>query len=548
MAGGTPFLRRVAGRARRELADVELRRDLAQWRRDARGLKGARPRSEGKGVALIVSLSDFVYSLKLEAVIGTALRLEGYRPVVLTLPGARWAPAYFAAAGIDELVTAVEDIPAELESAAARVAAEALAAHRTVQQLKDFEYRGAYVGQQAISTLSRTFERGRISFEQDDVQAALAKLLPEAVRSTVAADLLLDRVQPSLVVFNEKGYAGYGSIYDLALGRGANVVQFVAAGIHARDALLFKRYTQETRRLHPASLSAESWQQVCAEPWTPARDAALDEEFRVRYDTGEKHPDAGLQQGKQLKAADDVRRQLGLDPAKPTAILFSHVLWDANLFYGEDLFDDQETWLVETVKAACANTHANWVVKLHPANMYKARAGESNDEAAIRDAVGELPPHVTLLHPQTDINTFSLFAIADSAITIRGTVGMELPCFGVPVLTAGTGRYSGLGFTLDSATREEYLGRLARIHQLPRLDEAATLLARRHADALFRRRPTVFSSYRASFAAAQLAHPLSHNLALTRHSRDEVEAAPDIRELGEWLADRSLLDYLGSPT
>jgi hypothetical protein len=288
---------------------------------------------------------------------------------------------------------------------------------------------------------------------------------------------------------------------------------------------------------------------VQAEPWTPADDAALDEEFRIRYGAGEKHPDAGLQEGKEHKAADDVRRQLGLDPAKPTAILFSHVLWDANLFYGDDLFEDQETWLVETVKAACANPHANWVVKLHPANMYKARAGESNDEAAIREAVGPLPPHVRLLHPHTDINTFSLFAVADSGITIRGTIGMELPCFGIPVLTAGTGRYSGMGFTVDSSTREEYLDRLARIHELEPLDSDTTLLARRHASALFRRRPLSFSSYRASFAAAaELAHPLSHNLHLTRRTAAEIDAAPDIRALGEWLGDPELLDYLGSPT
>ena len=545
MAGAASFGRRVAGRLRRELTDREIRRDLAAWRREARGLREARPRAEGRGTALIVSLSDFVFALKLESVLATALRLEGYRPVVLTLPNARWAPAYFAAAGVDGLVTPVTELPAALAAEADQVAAATLEQHRSVQQLKDFEYRGAYVGQQAISTLSRTFERGRISFDEPDVREALARLLPEAVRSTAAADLLLDQVQPDVVVFNEKGYAGYGSIYDLALQRGANVVQFVAAGIHARDALLFKRYTQETRRMHPASLSAASWAQVLSEPWGAAQEAAVDEEFAVRYGEGEKHPDAGLQEGKRLKDVEAVRAQLGLDPAKPTAIVFSHVLWDANLFYGDDLFDDQETWLVETVRAACANPLANWVVKLHPANLYKARAGELNDEAAIREAVGELPPHVQLLRPETDINTFSLFAVADAGITIRGTVGMELPCFGAPMLTAGTGRYSGLGFTIDSATQEEYLGRLARIHELPRLTAEETQLARRHALALFRRRPTHFTSYQASFAAYELAHPLSHNLRLTATGAAAVEAAADLRELGAWLGDPQQLDWLG---
>ena len=163
--------------------------------------------------------------------------------------------------------------------------------------------------------------------------------------------------------------------------------------------------------------------------WTETEDAELDEEFALRYDSGAKHPDAGLSRGSRRVALKWCEAQLGLDPGSKTAVIFSHVLWDANMFYGEDLFEDQETWLVETVRAACANPEVDWVVKLHPANLYKAER-ELNDKIAIRERVGELPRHVKLLEPDTDLNTFSLFSVADYGITIRGTVGMELPALG----------------------------------------------------------------------------------------------------------------------
>ena len=51
--------------------------------------------------------------------------------------------------------------------------------------------------------------------------------------------------------------------------------------------------------------------------------------------------------------------------------------------------------------------------------------------------------------PYSEISTRSIFGVTDYGITIRGSVGFELPCFGVPVLTAGTGFYSGRGFTID---------------------------------------------------------------------------------------------------
>jgi hypothetical protein len=547
-----PTLLRKAYRAATDPArtrrEAVVLRDLVSFRAGgARVFRRAQPRRGVRGRLLIISLSDQVYQLKLEGVLATSLRLEGYEPVVLTLKNARWAEPYLRSFGVREFAYAEDFLDEAHEAEAMRAADAFLAGEPTVQSLKALEFRGAKVGQQTLSSLSRGFERGRISLGDEDVRAALPGVLRESMKAVLAGEALLDRYEPEIVVFNEKGYAGFGSIYDVALARGANVIQFVAAGIHWRDALLFKRYTEETRRLHPASLSRESWEIVRRLPWTEARERELKDEFELRYGGGEMHPDAGLQEGKRILGAEEVRARLGLDPGKRTAVIFSHVLWDANLFYGEDLFEDQETWLVESVRAACENPNVNWVVKLHPANMYKAERGELNDKVAIREAVGALPPHVKLLEPETEINTFSLFEAADYGITIRGTIGMELPAFGIPVLTAGTGRYSGFGFTNDSGSAAEYLGKLRAIETIPALSEEETLLAKRHAYGLFRLRPFRFSSYAAHFMpATRLRHPLSHNLELLRRSPEEVEQAPDLRAFSEWALDRSRLDYLAA--
>lgn len=520
--------------------------DVVRLRRTAGpALRSARPRAASGGAALIVSLSDNVYQLKLEGVLGTSLRLAGHRPVLFTLRHARWAQPYGRAFGIQEFVypdglTAPGD-----DRAAARAVPDG---PLTVQVLKELEFRGAKIGQQAISTLSRATHRGRISLVNDpSLQDHVRGLLREAAAAVLASERLLDRVDPEVVLFNEKGYAGYGSAYDVALARGKNVIQFVHAGIHWPDALLLKRYTQETRRIHPASLSLESWETVRVLDWTQQRERELEEEFALRYGSGPKHPDAGLQEGKEIVSADEVRRRLDLDPSLRTAVIFSHVLWDANLFYGEDLFEDLEEWFVASVKAACENPHVNWVVKLHPANRFKSPTGELNDLVAIRERIGELPAHVKLLMPETDINTYSFFDAIDYAITVRGTVGMETPAFGVRTLTAGTGRYSGLGFTDDSTTADEYLEKLRRLQELPPLSADETLLGKRHAYGLFRLRPFRFTSYRSQFRSdVSIANALVHNLDVTLRTPAEVEHAPDLREFAAWAERREELDYLSS--
>src|SRR5439155_8126171 len=218
-------------------------------------------------------------------------------------------------------------------------------------------------------------------------------------------------------------------------------------------------------------------------------------------------------------------------------------------FYGEDLFADQEEWFVETVRAASENPRVNWIVKLHPANVRKLRreglAGELDEERAIRERIGELPAHVAVLRPESDVSTRSIFEAADYGITIRGSIGVELPCFGVPVLTAGTGFYSGLGFTVDSGSAEEYLARLRRIEEIPPLTAEETLLAKRHAYALFRLRPTRFTSFSTVIRPLEeLGHPLDHDLLVNVRSHEELERAPDLRAFAHWAAETRELDYL----
>src|SRR5437764_1483727 len=231
------------------------------------------------------------------------------------------------------------------------------------------------------------------------------------------------------------------------------------------------------RRGHPRSLSDPSWETVRRMPWTPERDRELDDEFAKRY--GNAWALSRRIQGWTTdRSREEVMDALGLDPAKKTAVLYSHILWDANMFYGEDLFADQEEWFVETVRAAASNPRVNWIVKLHPANVWKLKREGLEEVRDEEDALRDLPPHVAVVPPDSDLSTRSIFGVTDYAITIRGSVGFELPCFGVPVLTAGTGFYSGRGFTIDSATSEEYLRRLGAIERIPPLSPESVEPAR----------------------------------------------------------------------
>jgi hypothetical protein len=521
-----------------------LSRDFASFRRNYGSVLGAKPPpSDERPIALIASLSYSTFQVKVEGIIAKALQFQGHEIVVATPSDAELARRYFALYGVDRFVTpddyAAEDVDLR--------AAELLAGVETAAELKELRYRGADVGRQVLSTLSRYLHEGSIDLADREARALARKLLSTSMRVAAASHALLDDVEPDLVVFNERNYADQGPLSDVALARRLNVVQFVSG--FDDDTLVFKRFTEETKGIHPRSLSDESWEAVREIDWTPERQAELDAEFARRYDKDATFLARWNQGWTHEHSRADLAVKLGLDSSKPTAVVFSHVLWDANMFYGRDLFADQEEWFVETVRAACANPHANWVVKLHPANVWKLRRdgyeGELDEVRAIRRHIGELPPHVRLLPPDTDISTWSLFAVTDVGVTIRGSTGFELPCFGVPALTAGTGFYSNRGFTIDSDSRSEYLGRLAHVEQTPRPTDEQVDLARKHAWGLFRARQTRFTSFRSVYQPVEhVDRPFEATIEISARSAGELAAADDLRELGEWMARSRALDYL----
>ena len=157
----------------------------------------------------------------------------------------------------------------------------------------------------------------------------------------------------------------------------------------------------------------------------------------------------------------------------------------------------------------------------------------------------QVPPHLAVVRPDSEISTRSIFGVTDYGITIRGSVGFELPCFGVPVLTAGTGFYSGRGFTVDSSSPAEYVERLRTIERIPPLAPGQVELARRHAYALFRLRPTRFTSFLATIRPLEeMGHPLDHDVEIRVRTSADLEEAEDLRRFAEWATGSRELDFL----
>lgn len=520
--------------------------DLLIWKKKTKPIRCA-PCPKPEKVALFCDLLAMYSIAKVEALFASALAQLGCRAVVLLQKKSTLIERAFSACGsvefiyLDELLT--PEILAESRSEADVLLADA----KDPDVLAKMEINGFRTGRNVLSRVVRKFRVGCLDPSSAEQMDELHHVLAESLATNRIASRLLENLKPDLAVFLEKGYTPAGEIYDACLLGGVDTIQWL--GAPQSDHLLFKRYSLATRSDHPFALGDDTWEQLQLAQWSTKHDQLVVDRIASHYRSGAWFNRQQLQSGKRFMHKTEVRSNLGLRPDRKVAVIFAHILYDATFFYGESIYPNYEKWLIETVRGAIANPELDWVVKVHPVNVWRSRMDdmpmEQIEAQVLQREFGELPAHVSLMPADTDINTYSLFNAIDFGLTVRGTIGMELPCFGVPVVTAGTGRFSGHGFTIDPTSRDDYQKILSRLHEKPKLNDVQTCLARRYAFGAFFLRPYPTISFRLDFHARSFGvAALKQNVVLDLELIAEWPRTFDLLQIAAWAGESRSTDLL----
>jgi hypothetical protein len=548
LADRLPVLSEAYRFVRRPSWQFEIWRDLVETRRRTAFLRRlpARHGTAGADPAMVVLYRDDIYETKTALVLASALQLQGITPVIVA-PARRMARIrwYARAFGIDGFVP-LDDLaltPAERGECDTVVDA----AHpRSFAELKELTFRGHQLGTHVLSTVIRLLVDGAPDLSHPEVRRLTDGVVAEVAATYVRSERLIDALHPRLVLVEEANYSRNGPVVDVAVARGIDVVQTTA--VWRDDALVSKRLVAATRRVDAKSVDRQTLGDRAAEPLSPQEQAELDADFAARYGdtwtlTRQWQPD------NEYVAPDRLAEVLGVDPGRPTAVVFAHVLWDASLFFGTDLFDNYGDWLVRTVGAAIDNPRFNWVVKAHPSNVFRASRGDvgggSQEVVLLQRHFPSLPDHVRVLPAATPVSALSVYEFADVGLTVRGTPGLEMACFGKQVLTAGTGHYSGFGFTTDSGTADEHLTRVRELYRPVPLTPEEADRARRYAHTLFCRRPWLVRSFSTDFKIDRPGwRPLDRNVTVRARSVDDIRSAGDLLPWSEWALHSDAIDFI----
>ena len=303
---------------------------------------------------------------------------------------------------------------------------------------------------QALDRIDVQYTRQRETLDLDPGghDRSLLELRHRRNRQTAAGMLeLLEGGSFDTVVIPNGSILEFGAAFRTACSLGVRTVTYEFGEQRERMWLAQDEEVmcQDTSRL---------WQVRGATALDATEKQAIGDLYRARRG-GELWANFGRQwQAVPGQGALGAQQSLGLDPARPVALLCTNVVGDS-LALGRQVFTTgMADWLAATVRWFSRYPQAQLVVRVHPGELLGA--GHPSAEI-VRQELPELPLHVTVVGPELPVNTYDLMELAHLGLVYTTTVGMEMAMAGIPVITAGATHYRGRGFTDDPATMPAYL-------------------------------------------------------------------------------------------
>lgn len=541
------FLRRNLDRVRRGLGAIADFRAFSGQLDDYRALVRKLPPATQGSLLIVSGRGMNVLWAQLWSLLSLPIRQQGLRGLVLTTRGQRLLNLYFRLLQL-ELVYLEDHPPAALPGVVQQALDQAAKLDPAEQfdRYRSITYLRAPVGQIALSTYSRHFGTGVINFADPTVAAYVHDWVGMICRTMDLATRLFEQRDVRMLFFTEVFMEEYGAFYYAALNAELNVIRF--AGTVRDDAYIMQHLSHSNDRMHHSSIAKSTFERLLAMDDDERMLAELQQNFLDRY--GHKwHRSKRNHPNTQILDPAQARVSLGLPADRKVAVIYSHILYDTLFFFGTDLFQDYAAWLVETVRAALDNPEVTWLIKVHPSNLWRGELdsllkGRFEEERLLHNTFGDLPAHVRIIGPDTPINPYTWFQLADYGITVRGTSGLEMAALGKTVITAGTGRYEGNGFTVDPPSAAAYQQVLRTLHQLPPPDAAQIRRAQRYAHGIFVLKPFTLSCAVPRLRAGQRVVYASDDLLYQPAPLPDGKLPADLAAFGAWAFktdDRDLL-------
>ena len=469
---------------------LPLSTEPALWESARRAAQG------GPRVLMATSIGSYVHAITLESAVAAALTFRGAEVHALLCDGAMSACAECEASMYPDVAKFVErgpgaDLcrdctwPAERVYAQLglkvhhysdwltpedRAEAQRIATAQPTDGIEGFALDGLAIGEHAHAGALRFFATGSLG-DEPSAEPILRRYLESALLTAFASRRLMRAVGFSSAVFTHGIYVPWGIVGEVARREGVHVSSWNVAYRKRRFIFSHDDTYHHTLMTEPR----DHWEHLAL---SDAQDRDLTKYLASRR---EGLFDWIVFHRPRRQDPQEIASRIGLDSSKPVTGLLTNVTWDAQLHYPANAFPNIVEWLVQTCEYFATRRDLQLLIRVHPAEISGFPPSRQPILEELRKRLPELAPNIIVVPPESDMSTYALMSLCNTAIIYGTKMGVELTSVGLPVIVAGEAWIRNKGLTHDASTPAEYFRILQGLPFPERLAPKQLARARRYA-------------------------------------------------------------------
>ena len=334
-----------------------------------------------------------------------------------------------------------------------------------------FIYKNVNVCEHAYSSTLRITLRGEIDLNNNEERRIYKRQLISCIKMVDILNKLFDNYKPDRIIAVHGIYLSHGIIVDICKVR--NIPITVYGAPYKKNTLIFSE--SETYHRSLIDIDCKKWMDIELDEFQNSElDKYLMSKLGGGRDNVNYHPNPILK-------VEDVVENLNLDLNKKIITLLTNVIWDAQIYYNGNVFNDIFEWLFETIDWFILNSDIQLIIRIHPAET----KGGLNTRQPIKDEIKKkyphLPKNIFIVSSNSNISTYTLAEMSHACLVYGTKMALEIATMGIPVIVAGETFSKGKGFTYDVKSKIHYMDLLKDSVKLKRYTKEKIDIARKFA-------------------------------------------------------------------
>lgn len=333
------------------------------------------------------------------------------------------------------------------------------------------------IGEQALAGALRYFGVGKLNSGPIS-EAVIRRYLQSAVLSTRIVGKIIEKNNYDIAVFHHGIYVPQGCIGEVCRQHNVRVVNWVPS--YRKGTFIFSHNDSYHRTM--ITEDTERWKSV-----------KFSLKQKTKIETYLKQRIAGTQDWIKFHKSPQVSwravsKRLGITGDRKIVTLLTNVMWDAQLHYESNAFENMLDWIFLTIQEISHKPDLLLVIRIHPAEITGSIPSRQKVAEEIEKEFPNLPGNVIVVGPEDNASTYTLIRNSNAVCIYNTKTGIEAACMGKHVIVCGEAWIRNKGFSIDIQDRDSYRSTLRSLPFKADLSDKKIELAKKYAYHFFFRR------------------------------------------------------------